>query len=82
MDTALLQRWWEPADFAVIPADALKQHLDAESSRSALWPWLLLLAGLVLLVEMYFVHRLCPQANPKLVTNLVALRGMARPATP
>jgi hypothetical protein len=81
MDTALLQQWWEPAGCEVIRGDALTQHLEAEGDRHAIWPWLLLLAGLVLLAETYLVHRLCPQANPKLAQNLVAPRGLSRPST-
>jgi hypothetical protein len=80
MDPATLRRWWEPAGCAVIRGDELGRHLEAEAGRHAAWPWLLLLAGLVLLAEMYLVHRLCPRANPKLVQNIVGRRVLLRPS--
>jgi hypothetical protein len=79
METTILRQWWEPAGCEVIRGDDLGRHLDAEASRHGLWPWLLLLAGLVLLAEMYCVHSLCPKANPKLVENIVGRRGLLRP---
>ncbi len=82
MDTATLRRWWERADFEVIPAADLDKDQNADAGRFGLMPWLLLLGGLVLLAETYLVHRLCPRANPKLVQNLVAPRGLSRPSTP
>ncbi len=82
MDAALLKQWWKPASCEVIRGDDLVQHLGAAGSRHGLWPWLLLLAGFVLLVETYFVHHLCPRANPKLAQNLVAPRGLSRSPVP
>ncbi len=81
MDAVTLGRWWEPAGCEVIRGDDLGKHLDAEAGHHALWPWLLGLAGLVLLAETYLVHRLCPRANPKLVQNIVGRRGLLRPSS-
>ncbi len=79
MDPETLRRWWEPAGCEILRGDDLGRRLDAEAGRHAAWPWLLLLAGLVLLAETYLVHRLCPRANPKLVQNIVGRRGLFRP---
>jgi hypothetical protein len=81
VDIGTLKRWWEPAGCEVVRGDELGKHLDAEAGNHAVWPWLLALAGLVLLAEMYLVHRLCPRANPKLVQNIVGRRGLLRPSS-
>src|SRR5207249_4968256 len=65
MDAATLRQWWAPARCEVIRAGDLEKHLDVTEGRHKLWPWLLLAAGLVLLAEMWLVHRLCPRASPK-----------------
>ena len=46
-----------------------------------LWPWLFALAALVLLAEMYFVHRLCPVMNPAVTSSTVARHGILAPTT-
>jgi hypothetical protein len=73
MDSATLKRWWEPADCEVIRAGNL-ERVSSLGGGLGLWPWLLLLAGVVLLAEFYLVHRVCPRASPKLAHNLVALK--------
>ena len=45
--------------------------------RRACGPGCCCLAGLVLLAEMYLVHRLCPQATPKLVPTARVAAGIA-----
>jgi hypothetical protein len=80
MDTAILRQWWEPAGCEVIRGDDLGHHLGATDGRYGVWPWLLLAAGVVLLAEMYLVHRLCPRAGPSLA-NRVAPRGSSPSAT-
>jgi hypothetical protein len=82
MDTPTLRQWWEPADCEVIRGDYLREHLQSEGGGHGLWPWLLLAAAMVLLLEMYLVHRLCPQANPKLVQNIVTRHGSSQPSSP
>ncbi len=81
MDAGTLRQWWAPAGCEVVRGDDLGKQLDARTDRYGLWPWLLLAAGLVLLAEMYLVHRLCPRANPKLAQNIVGRRGLLRPST-
>jgi hypothetical protein len=77
MDRATLRRWWEPADCEVIRAADLGRDPAVRGGGLGLWPWLLLLAGLVLLAEFYLVHRVCPRASPKLAQNLVSRKAVA-----
>ena len=77
MDRATLRQWWAPADCEVIRAADLERTPAVSGGGLALWPWMLLLAGLVLLAEFYLVHRVCPRASPKLVQNLVAMKSVA-----
>jgi hypothetical protein len=81
MDATTLKQWWAPAECQLIRGDDLVRHLDSEAGRIALWPWLLLAAGVVLLAEMYLVHYLCPRASPHLAQNIVGRRGLLRPAS-
>jgi hypothetical protein len=81
MDASTLRQWWAPVDCQVLRGDDLVRHLEAETGRYALWPWLLLAAGVVLLAEMYLVHLLCPRAAPHLAQNIVGRRGLLRPAS-
>lgn len=80
MDASMLKQWWAPMDCEVIRADDMSRNLAAEGGFMGLWSLLLGLAGLVLLAEMYLVHRLCPQANPRLVQNIVGRRTLVRHA--
>jgi hypothetical protein len=81
MDAAALREWWHPLECRIVRGTDLPQVLEAEEGRHALWPWLLLAAGLVLLAEMYLVHRLCPLSGPRLAQNIVGRRGLLRPAS-
>jgi hypothetical protein len=74
MDVSALEKWWEPAALEVIQGDELGRRLKAGGGRVGLWPLLLLLAGGVLLAEMFLVHWLCPKANPALAQRLVGRR--------
>ena len=73
MDAAALTKWWEPADFEVIGPDAARARL-APTDRWNLWPWLVALAGVLLLLELWLVHRLCPRVNPAVV-EIVGAQG-------
>jgi hypothetical protein len=81
MDPTTLRQWWAPADCQILRGEDLVRHLDSEANRLALWPWLLLAAGVVLLAEMYLVHSLCPRASPHLAQNIIGRRGLLRPAS-
>lgn len=78
MDTAALAKWWEPATFEVMSPDAALQHLGP-TDRLDLWPWLVALAGVLLLVETFLVHWLCPRVNPAAAETIVRRRGLLRP---
>jgi hypothetical protein len=43
------------------------------------WTWLAAAAGLVLLGEMFLVHRVCPRLNPGVAEPVVQRRGLPRP---
>jgi hypothetical protein len=79
MDGMTLKKWWRPVSFEVVSADAAGEELLPQGGRFVLWPWLVLLAGLLLLAEMYFVHRLCPRVNPATAGSVVHKRGLLRP---
>ncbi|MDP7396119.1 MAG: BatA and WFA domain-containing protein [Lentisphaeria bacterium] len=71
IDTELLGSWWAPADFTVVNAASELEQLS-KTTHLALSPWLICLACLLLLTEMYLVHRLCPRLNPAVTTMLVS----------
>ena len=71
IDTELLGSWWAPADFTVVNADSKLEQLS-KTTHLTLSPWLICLACLLFLAEMYLVHRLCPRLNPAVTTMLVS----------
>jgi hypothetical protein len=82
MDAAVLRQWWTGAGFEILQAEEAAERFAPKASSWPLWPALLLLAGLLLLVETYVVHRLCPKVNPEVVDSVVPQRGMLRPVSP
>ncbi|MCX5660997.1 MAG: hypothetical protein NTW19_15015, partial [Planctomycetota bacterium] len=80
MDTAALKSWWSPAPFEVLLAGDAVAKLTESGSRTALWPPAFFLACLLMLVEMYLVHRLCPRMNPGVAGGVVNRRGMIAPS--
>lgn len=79
MDAAVLAEWWAPASLDVVSADAAREQLGRQWSHWPVWPALVLLAGLLLIAETIYVHRLCPRANPKTAEAVVPQRGMMKP---
>lgn len=79
IDEVTLTRWWEPADFAVVSGDSLSGDATIARRRVALWPWLVALAGLMFLAEMFFVHWLCPRVNPSVAASVIHQRGILAP---
>lgn len=71
IDTELLASWWGATDFAVVDSAGYNRKPLSDTVHRALWPWLTGLACLLLLVEMYLVHRACPRINPITATMLV-----------
>src|SRR5205814_6264297 len=79
MDTAALGQWFAPQSFEVLTPDAVGGALGSGARPVVLWPWLMGLAAGLLLLETFFVHWLCPKANPKLADVVVHRRGLLRP---
>jgi len=79
-DTETLRAWWGKTTFDIIrPDPAAKPEAAIAGGRVLLWPWLLALGALVLMAEMYFVHRLCPVMNPAVAGSTVAKHGIMAP---
>lgn len=77
-DVQTLGKWFEPAVLEVVDPNAEAPRLAAGPSELALWPWLIGLAGMLLLAETFLVHWLCPRVNPALATVVVHRRGLLR----
>ncbi len=71
LDGDMLAAMWEPLPVQVVQAPAERAALLAQQSRLSISPLLLVLACLLLLAEMYLVHKLCPRITPVVVTPLV-----------
>jgi von Willebrand factor type A domain/Aerotolerance regulator N-terminal len=78
-DPAILTQWWQPAAFEVVSPDIASKRLSLADPSLPLWPALVGLAALLLLLETYFVHRLCPRVNPTVADVVVHRRGLLRP---
>ena len=74
-DSAMLTKWWAPADVAVVEAKSIVPDAGTRAGRRALWPRLMLIAGLCLVAEMFFVHWLCPRVNPPMARSIVGHRA-------
>jgi len=81
-DADTLRSWWGkvPIEF-IHPDPAARADQAVATGRVLLWPWLFALGALVLLAEMYFVHRLCPVMNPAVATSTVAKHGILVPTS-
>lgn len=79
LDPETLRSWWAPASLELMKPSALKSSLGETDGRLALEPWLLLLAGAVLLAEMFLAHWLCPRINPVVAGSAVRRRGSVGP---
>ena len=78
MDNQALESWWAPATVQVAGVDTVLQQAAADRSWP-LWPALVFLAGLLLLAETIYVHRLCPRSDPAVVEPIVPKRGVLQP---
>jgi hypothetical protein len=79
MDAKALEDWWSPAGFEVVSAETAAEQLGQQSGHWPLWPLFVLIAGILLVAETIYVHRLCPRANPKAVKAVVPKRGVLKP---
>ncbi|MBI4024248.1 MAG: BatA domain-containing protein [Verrucomicrobia bacterium] len=73
-DPDTLRSWWTHAEFEIVRPDSKGAAL--KTGRVLLWPWLVALACVMLLTEMFFVHWLCPRMNPSVVSSSVAAHGI------
>ena len=71
-----LRAWWAPAEFQVVQPDPTTGALSLRGGWIDLAPWLMGLACLMLLAEMFLVHWLCPAVNPTVVSSVVARHGL------
>jgi hypothetical protein len=74
-DSGTLARWWDPIPVKVIPSAEAERGRAVGAGSWALWPWLVAAAGLVLVAEMFFVHRLCPRVAAAAVEPVVGHKG-------
>src|SRR5262249_24162483 len=77
-DATALAAWFEPVPLEVIDPEAATARLAWSTTEITLWPWLVGLAGVLLIAEMFFVHWLCPRMNPALANVVVHRRGLLR----
>jgi hypothetical protein len=78
-DPAILTQWWQPAAFEVLGPEAASKRLSLADTSLPLWSILVGLAALLLMIETYLVHRLCPRVNPTVAEVVVHRRGLLRP---
>lgn len=78
LDPDTLREWWAPAPLSVEkPSTAAAAAIVDD--RWALEPWLVGLACLVFLAEMFLVHWLCPRINPAVSQSHVRRKGFVAP---
>ena len=51
----------------------------ADAGRIMLLPWLALLAAVFFMLEMFFVHWLCPRMNPATIDSRTSRDGLLKP---
>jgi hypothetical protein len=82
-DPEALKAWWAPAEFSMVRPDTATGRINVASTRWYLEPWLVFIACLCLLAEMFFVHWLCPKVNPAVTGHSsVAAHGFFRGGMP
>jgi Aerotolerance regulator N-terminal/von Willebrand factor type A domain len=79
MDRSTLEAWWSPAPVDITSAETARERIEPSSGGWPIWPTLIVLAGLLLIAETIYVHRLCPRADPKAAAGIVARRGVIEP---
>ncbi len=78
-DPEKFHAWWTPADMKIEQPTASVAKTTSVDRRLALEPWLVSLACLGLLAEMFLTHWLCPRMNPALSTSHHRRRGFVAP---
>src|SRR5207245_1949798 len=78
MDHKVIEDWWAPASVEILNADGAAERLAQQANHWPLWPALVLIAGLLLIAETIYVHRLCPRTNPKAADAVVPVHGLMK----
>lgn len=75
IDPVVLGEWWQPTAFSSVSYEPGEPLALAGTGRWVLSPVLLAAAALIFLLEMFFVHWLCPRANPALSQSSLSRHG-------
>jgi len=79
-DLDQFRAWWSPLDIKrEQPQATATTPAVSTDRRVALEPWLMALAGVCLLAEMFLVHWLCPRMNPAISVSHHRRRGFVAP---
>jgi hypothetical protein len=73
MDVNALEEWFAPLAVEVLSVETARERWQAPTRAWPVWPVLIALAGVLLIAETIYVHRLCPRANPKKAEAVVGL---------
>ncbi len=72
-----LRAWWAPDKLSIVRADE-QGKVPSLNNRMLLWPIFIAAACLMLLLEMFLVHKLCPKMNPGITQSAIADHGFFR----
>jgi hypothetical protein len=78
-DPDKFRTWWSPSEMRIEQATAVVANAPSVDRRLVLEPWLVSLACLCLLSEMFLAHWMCPRMNPALSTSHHRRRGFVAP---
>ena len=78
-DPEKFRAWWTPAEIKIEQPTSSNANATLVDRRLALEPWLVSMACLCLLAEMFLTHWLCPRMNPALSTSHHRRRGFVAP---
>jgi hypothetical protein len=78
-DSEKFHAWWSPVDIRLEQPTNVAAIPQASDRRVALEPWLITLACLLLVMEMFLAHWMCPRMNPALSTSHHRRRGFVAP---
>jgi hypothetical protein len=78
-DSDKFREWWAPAEMKVEQANGAIGQATFVDRRLTLEPWLVGLACLFLVAEMFLTHWMCPRMNPALSASHRRRRGFVAP---
>ena len=80
VDPEKFRAWWSPVEIEIEQVQGISESTaNADDDRIVLEPWLIGLAGLCLLTEMFLVHWLCQKMNPAISGSHRRRRGFVAP---